>query len=335
ATVANPLAGTAYKLLMGHASDGPLFVQGPNRALDPKTFKELDLGEAAKGGRGLGGIWNNGRNSVQMNISADGRVLAWHNQGSSPSGLSTVVLGPGGSKAHYEHDTVGALRPGPDGTLFTAAGLFTPELKPIGEKTMYQYWHHAPVPAAHGKMYLSVAPDDTFGTGRAAPKVSLKMAGENKPLVDLSGWAGLDVPKDHNQTMATGLQLHDRVFLVPDAKAAAVLHATGNKVTIHALDLEALLTKAGVDYLFVVSRPPAAVRGEVFGYKPEVKSKKGGVKVKLDAGPDGMKVAADGTVTWDVPKDFDEATVSVILTVSDSSGQETFHSFTLPVAPHP
>src|SRR5262249_59154437 len=49
---------------------------------------------------------------------------------------------------------------------------------------------------------------------------------------------------------------------------------------------------------------------------------------KLEAGPDGTKVAPDGTITWDVPKDW-KGTESVIVTVSDSTGQEIFHTFTL------
>jgi hypothetical protein len=41
-----------------------------------------------------------------------------------------------------------------------------------------------------------------------------------------------------------------------------------------------------------------------------------------------MKV--DGTtVTWDIPADFTEREVKVVLTVSDASGQEVFHTFGL------
>ncbi|AWM38508.1 hypothetical protein C1280_16985 [Gemmata obscuriglobus] len=334
ATVANPLSGTPRQLLMGHATDGPLFVVGPNRMLDPKTFKALDL-PAEANGRGMGAMSGHPQHPPAVRVSADGRVFAWWTQGLSPSGLSSMVLGESSAKAHYEHTTVGAILPGPDGTLFTAGGLYTPELKPIGETGRYQYWHHVPVPAAHGRMYLSVAAEDFPGQGRAASKVALKMVGDDKALANLSGLDGLDVPRNNNQTMARGLQMADRVFLVPDAKALAVLHASADKVTVHAFDVEAMLAKAGVDYLFVASRPPGATRGATFSYKPEVKSRKGGVKIKLDAGPEGMKVATDGTVTWDVPKNFNEASVSVILTVSDKSGQEAFHSFTLPVAPRP
>jgi predicted Zn finger-like uncharacterized protein len=334
-TVANPLGGTPKQALVGHSTDGPLFLAGAGRdgvgLLDGKTLKKLELPAGAGWGR-LG--WPDGGSTVR--VSGDGRVFGHWCPGLSPSGLRSVVIADGSVKSYDQHTTVGAILPGPDGTLFTAGGLYTPELKAIGGKGGYQYWHHAPMPAAHGKFYLSIPPDDLpagLPGGRGGgPKVLLKMVGEEKSLVELGNLAGFDIPKDHNQTAARGLQLYDRVFLIPNAKALVVLNGSADRIHIHRFDLDAMLDKAGIDYLFVTSRPPGAVRGGAFTYKPEVKSKKGGVTVKLDAGPDGMRVAADGTVTWDVPADFGDASASVILTISDKSGQETFHTFTLPVA---
>ena len=334
-TAANPLDGPVRGLLIGHATDGPLFVVGPNKFLEPKNLKEIafDVGNA----RGLGGIAGPPQSPPMVRISADGRVLAWHTRGPSPSGLSSMVLGAHDAKSHFDPTTVGAILLDPDGVLFTAGGLFTPELKPIGEKVRYQSWYFPPIPAAHGKMYISIAPEDnTTLAGRRGPqKVQLKMLGENKPLLNLNDLAGLDVPPGFNPATVKGLPLHDRVFLVPDAKAVAILHDSANKVTIHKLDVEAALDKAGIDFLFVTSKPGGAVCGEVFTYKLEVKSRKGGVKVKLDAGPEGMKVATDGTVTWAVPANFEGTSVPVILTISDSSGREVLHAFSLPVASRP
>jgi len=124
--------------------------------------------------------------------------------------------------------------------------------------------------------------------------------------------------------------MDNRLFLIPDAKLMAILAETGDKIVLHRFDLDALLEKSDVDYLFVTSRPPAAARGVAFRYTPTIRSKKGGVKLTLDSGPDGMKLT-DGTLTWNVPKDFTDESVSVIVTVTDKTGQEVFHAFTLPV----
>jgi hypothetical protein len=45
--------------------------------------------------------------------------------------------------------------------------------------------------------------------------------------------------------------------------------------------------------------------------------------------PDGMTVSAEGKLEWAVPADFAENEVSVIVSVTDAGGHETFHTFKL------
>jgi hypothetical protein len=334
ATVANPLGGTPQSLVIGHATDGPLFVVGPNRFLDGKTFKEVSL-EGKEGETGMKKMAFMAQSALVARISADGRVLAWHSTSGSPWGLASMIVGDEEVKYKYEHDTVGAIIPGPDGTLFTPGGIFAPNLKRVGGNKRWQYWNHAPIPAAHGDWYLSISPSDTPIQQKEEPKISLMRNGEERVVADLSELEGFEIPKNYNPSQAKDLPPFSRIFLVPDAEVLAVLNGAGVKVVLHKFDVPALLDKSGVDYLLVTSRPAGASRGESFTYRPKVASKKGGVKVKLDAGPDGMKIGGDGTVTWDVPKTFAEDSASVILTISDRSGQEIFHTFSVRVSNTP
>ena len=90
---------------------------------------------------------------------------------------------------------------------------------------------------------------------------------------------------------------------------------------------------AAARILRVTSQPPlTASKGRPYAYTLRVKSKKGWVKCKLESGPQGMKVTPDGKLTWEVPRDFADAEVAVILTVSDATDQEIFHNFTLTLA---
>jgi hypothetical protein len=61
----------------------------------------------------------------------------------------------------------------------------------------------------------------------------------------------------------------------------------------------------------------------------QVKSKKGGVKYTLTSGPKGMEVTTKGEVRWMVPAVVEDKEVDVIVSVSDSAGQEAFHNFRL------
>ena len=63
-----------------------------------------------------------------------------------------------------------------------------------------------------------------------------------------------------------------------------------------------------------------------------MKSRRGGTQVPLDYGPEGMKLGADGKLTWEVPAALAGQEFKVILTVSDATGQEIFHTLRLKVA---
>src|SRR5439155_14035471 len=122
---------------------------------------------------------------------------------------------------------------------------------------------------------------------------------------------------------------HDkRIHLVPDARLLVTIPSSNDKLILRRFDLDDLLAKSEVDYLLVTSQPPTtAVRGATYTYKLAVKSKKGGVKQKLESGPKGMTLSERGQLTWAVPKDWAEQEVDVILSLSDATGQEVFQTF--------
>ena len=106
--------------------------------------------------------------------------------------------------------------------------------------------------------------------------------------------------------------------------------ADNRRLVLERADVAAALDRSGINYLFVTSRPPREVkRGAAFTYRVQVKSKKGGLRFNLDAGPEGMMVSPEGVVSWEVPARFAEKEADVILTVTDGGGQERFHTFRL------
>jgi hypothetical protein len=133
ATVANPLRGVPHQLLLGHATNGPLFVAGPDVALDPITFEPVPFASAKQTPADLGSwttVWKDDR---VLSVSPDGQLLAWWSPRYSPTGVTArrAGAGPADSKATRLHETHGPVRAGPDGIVFTADGPYTPELKPL------------------------------------------------------------------------------------------------------------------------------------------------------------------------------------------------------------
>jgi WD40 repeat protein len=331
-----PIQAKIHSAVMGSASDGPLVVGGPAmrdgfglplRFLDVKSLKEIDfkMGE----GRGGGMVGTHPQYPHVMRISPDGRVIGMWNIGLSPSGLQSAVREGDTLKVYYEHESVGHIIPGPDNrTLYTGDGLYTEELKKIGNDR-----GTAVFPAVQGNLYVSLIgggnPFDPGGGDRRMA-VAVHLAGDARPLVTLKDLAGLEMAADPFGRQRESLPLDKRLFLIPQGKLVVTIPDTGDKLYLQRFDLDEALEKAGIDYLLVTSQPPRRFQpGRRLVYQMAVKSKKGGVKYKLESGPQGMTVSPAGLVTWSVPSDNAAREENVIVTVSDASGQEIFHTFRL------
>ncbi len=333
AVAKNPFAGNVEKLLVGHATDGPVFFAGPNRALDGRTLKEVTVVPEDRRKVFAPDLKGRANEFSRVHMSANGRVLAWYQPRSAPNFLLTVAFGDtaAGTTGHKIDESAGALVPGADGTVFTAAVRYTPELKPIGSRVAHEPWHHAPVPAAHGPFYMYIPPNATDDRA-AAPDgpVGLYFVGRDRPLLDLSELTGLDLPVENNQDIPENLPFYERAFLVPEAGVLAVLSADGKQFAFHRVDALGALKKSGAKYLYVANRPPAAVAGEHYAFKPDVRTSGRPLRTELLSGPPGLSVAPDGAVTW-VPPARAGSVVEVKLSIVDSTFAELIETFQIAV----
>jgi hypothetical protein len=164
------------------------------------------------------------------------------------------------------------------------------------------------------------------------------MGRENRPLLNLSDLDGVDEDDPlkrmdaFRQGRKSRLGIDQRVFLLPAAKLLVTIPLSADKLYLRRFDLDDILEKSGIDFLYVVGQPVAnATQGKLYTYDVAVKSKKAGVGYKLEIGPQGMEISKQGKLTWTVPKDFKDSSVDVVLAISDTSGQEILHNFTISV----
>jgi hypothetical protein len=332
-SIANPVGSLVYSLTMGANSTGPLVIttksapnafESPTLLLyDPNTFKKSDY-EFADGARSQ----FHPQYPPQVRISANGELITAWVEGLSPSGVYLWSREGKKYKGSHQHESWGALLPAPDGrSVYAHRTIATAEGKKLDTTLPGTL-----IPAVHGSLVLSFAGEDPLGRPFADQpakplRASVHLDRSSRPLFTLPELNGL----------TTGsTPLGQRVFFLPAAKLLVVLSNSGDQLIVHRFALDALLAKSDVDYLFIMNRNPGtALRGEEFRHTVEVKSRKGDVKFSLEAAPMGMSIDANGTIKWAVPKDFAEKEVSVILMITDKSGQEIIHSFILPMSVPP
>ena len=302
--------GKVQSLTMGSASNGPLLVRQGGEGIggvpkltfyDIRTLKPLD----AKWGNNPGGPLD----ARYIRASANGKVFAL-------LGWGPVTLVWNDGRVTITHLLQGGglyVVPGPDGkTVFTDSGIYTEFLKPAASVVNVR----GAMPATHGRYYMAGQSVYLLGDARPLLTVPVEKAEGQQPPGGFPIMLGQDA-----------LALDKRGYFIPDAKLLMHIPLSNDQLILRKLDVEERLEKSGIDYLFVVSHAPVkAKKGAAYRYQLAVKSKKGGVKYRLESGPKGMKVSDTGLVTWDVPANAD-AEVDVILTVSDRTGQEVFHPF--------
>ena len=294
-------------LTMGHASLGPILLGagsdfyggGGYTLLDPKTLQPLPSAERANG-RGFECYAG-----CVVRTSANGQVFTSWRPGISPSGFFTLVFNGGKADTHYDHESRGLLLPSADGTrIYTNDGVFNNKTGAIGASEPQSRGTNMLLPSATGDYYLRITPPD-WGYShdeRKSTTVAIHLAGDSRPIVTLPN---LIPPRpDRGFGGDQALSIDKRLFHLPELSVLAYLPHPYEAFDFLTLDLDAELEKSDFDYLFVSSRPPLSLdAGKTLDYQAVVKSKKGGVKVTLASGPEGLQVTPAGKVTWTVPAD--------------------------------
>ena len=329
-SVTLPEAGQAECMALGYASAGPALLMTDNgpRFLD---LAKLSLVEIRN--NRLGRYWWGRR--IQVRASANGGTFAgWGNNG-SPSGLFFWNIDGDAMRDHYEHVSAGCASPSYDGKLvFTGAGgIYSANLR---RQTFEQLHDATYLPACHPAYFMGFSGVNRLGTrGRPEnlkPKLSLYTIGDKRLLLSFNDLDEISDVQESPYGRTGALSIDKRIHYFPTANLLVVLTESRDQLVLHKLDLAAAMEKAGIDYLYVTSTPPAtASPGSTLAYQVEVKSRRGGVHCTLDSGPEGMTVSDDGKLAWKVPAGQSNDRQGVIITIKDASGQEIMHTFNLAV----
>jgi hypothetical protein len=321
---------------MGAASQGPLLVcsklnrtrGGAGLFLDLRTMKQIDFRGKAPGGA-----------PDLVRVSGDGTLFGFRDSvGGEPHTMSLLTFRDGEGKTRDSWDFQSSLLIPDDAGryIYATGGVYTPELKKLYPTTKDQP-SGSFVPARQGPYFLRLEPagGDRFGRGDPDGRgsVTVHLEGSYDKLTTVTGLEGIYHEAISYGSSRDSLNHDRRVHFIADANLLVTIPGTNDKLLLRRLDIDKELEKADFDYLLVTSRPPLAVKqGAEYTYPLTVKSKKGGVKFKLESGPKGMALDASGKLTWKAAGEAAGAEHDIIISVSDASKQEVYHTFKIVVA---
>jgi hypothetical protein len=121
-----------------------------------------------------------------------------------------------------------------------------------------------------------------------------------------------------------------RYHFYPQWNLLLTLPPTNDKVVARPVDVRKILKDKDIDYLYVNSAPPLAKVSQSLSFRLEAESKGGNVVFTLHSGPTGLRVSANGVVSWTTPASPTEETV--IVGLKDARGNEALHTFQIVVA---
>jgi hypothetical protein len=161
--------------------------------------------------------------------------------------------------------------------------------------------------------------------------LTLYATGSLTPLANIER-----LPEMHSLNQLGGLWQEKRPAFeyrfrwISAAELLITVPSTDDRLVLRRLRLSAAITKSGSDTLYVTSPGSLIVRsGTKLSHRIMVKSSKGGVKFTLTRGPNGLTMAPDGLVEWDVPDRGTAFEEDVVITVEDASGHPLFHKLTI------
>lgn len=328
-SVVSPVATPAW-VAMGCASDGPVLISsrsdesGSGRLLfaDLKSFKPLQLEYTGEGGGGF--------EQMEVWASADGTTFGLTQRYVSPGGVTVMRLQDGKVITRYNHDSAPYVWPSADGSVvFTGDAVLNQDLQPTGPSRERARVPMMSMPTPLPSQYISLLLDERGGV----PEIWLQSLPDHQRLLTLPNLPELRPGEGYGMySSERSLPFERRLYVLPTQQRLITVPNERDHLIVRKFDLLTELRAADVDFLFISSWPPrVAAKGKPYRYQMQIESRRGGAKAKLDSGPDGMTLSESGLMTWTPSPTFSNAETGVVISVSDASGQEIFHSFVIRV----
>jgi hypothetical protein len=317
-----------HQVCMGSASPGPLFVYLPRE----KRTLALDLDDLTTTEvRWTHWSPTNAYGPLHMRASPDASTLLGWSGGWAGMAMATFEDGrQTGVRDKFEFSMGAFALPSADSRFIFTPWAIVRRADLTAAKAPGVTGHYL-VPAHEPGYFIALrGPDLPNSPYEKGPAIALPAVREasffNEDRKELFTRADLD-------ELRAGCHIHweKAVHYYPRAGLLITL-ANKDHLRLRRVDLVEQLQRSGKNYLVVLSQPPPGKAGADHAYRLDVRARKGGVRVRLENGPEGLRVTPEGQVSWRIPAAFGAAEAEVLVSIRDATEQEVLHTFRIPVA---
>jgi S1-C subfamily serine protease len=351
-----PIQARIQNIVMGCDSDGPIlaywsdargagpFPSGPSRCsfIDPVTLKVLKMerqGSAADADptavRSFRLQHSTVQDRIQLRASPDGALFGSWCTSTGPSGIQIIAVRGGSIEGHYLHEDAGHIVPAADGkTLCTGyRGRRRSDGTDFDPKHRTGPSAETLVPSASPAYYLSISGfNDTHAPSQGPFSLTVRLASNDSDVITIRDLAEMAGSSRRPQSDQDGMTIDKRFHFIPQANLLITIPPSNDRLVLRRLDLDRAIENSPRPLLFVGSPSEISARPrQKLVHQVVARSSGGTVRYELTSGPAGLSVTPDGTLSWNVPLDGGGKSFEVILTVSDSSGRQLFHTIHLKI----
>lgn len=346
--LATDLPDTNYaeveSLAMGYASMGPMMLalRKPRTVpgIPPLLMNLNTMRPYHVDGELLRPHWNSVHGAAfDIRASADGSTFVGWQSEYDPPGLQCLQLNRGG-EAWFSASSVtgggGLELPVWDGSrILTSQGIYGNRLNRFDRDS---FRGSQCLPTYDPGLFIAIrfrevphnAPRRTPGV-KDPPIVEVCALNDRQKLGTIEYLDELEGARPQRGTKHP-LSIDKRIHLFPWAQLLVTLGEQRDELILRRFDLLDMIKRSGADRLAFVSLPPGHVaRGQSLAYQPRVLSSRGGVQLKLESGPEGMRLNGSGILEWAVPTKAAAEPTGVVLSAKDAAENETFQSFAIQV----
>ena len=189
------------------------------------------------------------------------------------------------------------------------------------------------IPSTSPSYYLGITGvNPVSGQASGSVAATVRLASNGTEIVTVQELTEMAGASRAERGDADGMTIDKRFHFIPAANLLITIPPTNDRLVLRRLDLDRAIASSEKPLLLVTSPSELSARPrQDLVHLVQARSSRGAGRFELATGPPGLTVSPDGTLNWRVPLAPENKAYEAVLTISDPSGRQIFHTIRIKV----